>query len=147
MKTKEMWLDEYSQSHKNPTNKLIHIVCVPLIMFSILGFFHLIPPPQIFNMPLFTIYWSYIFIGLCSIFYVLLSSATAIKMLILTVLMLIPIHQITLHLGSYDLQIFSTIFVLSWIGQFIGHKIEGKKPSFFQDLQFLLIGPLWIFKF
>ena len=36
------------------------------------------------------------------------------------------------------------IFVLAWIGQFIGHKIEGEKPSFFEDLQFLLIGPDWL---
>ena len=38
------------------------------------------------------------------------------------------------------------IFVLAWIGQFYGHKVEGKKPSFFKDLQFLLIGPLWTIK-
>ena len=34
--------------------------------------------------------------------------------------------------------------MLAWIGQFIGHKIEGEKPSFFEDLQFLLIGPAWL---
>jgi len=40
------------------------------------------------------------------------------------------------------------VFVVAWIGQFIGHQIEGKKPSFFKDLQFLLIGPAWVvFKF
>jgi uncharacterized membrane protein YGL010W len=33
---------------------------------------------------------------------------------------------------------------LAWIGQFYGHKIEGKKPSFLKDLEFLLIGPLWV---
>jgi uncharacterized membrane protein YGL010W len=36
------------------------------------------------------------------------------------------------------------VFVLAWIGQFIGHKIEGKKPSFIKDIQFLLIGPIWL---
>lgn len=38
------------------------------------------------------------------------------------------------------------IFILSWIGQFYGHKIEGAKPSFLKDLEFLLIGPLWVIK-
>jgi uncharacterized membrane protein YGL010W len=33
------------------------------------------------------------------------------------------------------------------VGQFIGHKIEGKKPSFFKDILFLLIGPLWLLSF
>jgi uncharacterized membrane protein YGL010W len=37
-----------------------------------------------------------------------------------------------------------TIFAVAWIGQFIGHAIEGKRPSFLEDLQFLLIGPLWL---
>jgi uncharacterized membrane protein YGL010W len=36
------------------------------------------------------------------------------------------------------------VFVLAWIGQFIGHKIEGARPSFFTDLAYLLIGPAWL---
>jgi uncharacterized membrane protein YGL010W len=39
------------------------------------------------------------------------------------------------------------VFVLAWIGQFVGHRIEGKKPSFFEDLRFLLIGPLFVLGF
>ena len=41
----------------------------------------------------------------------------------------------------------TAIFVVAWIGQFVGHKIEGKKPSFFEDLRFLLIGPLFVLSF
>jgi uncharacterized membrane protein YGL010W len=40
--------------------------------------------------------------------------------------------------------IFTGLFVLAWIGQFVGHAIEGKRPSFFKDVQFLMIGPLWL---
>src|SRR5690606_42157951 len=36
------------------------------------------------------------------------------------------------------------IFIISWIGQFIGHKIEGKRPSFLISLKFFLIGPIWL---
>jgi uncharacterized membrane protein YGL010W len=36
------------------------------------------------------------------------------------------------------------IFVVAWIGQFYGHHLEGRKPSFLTDLQYLLIGPIWI---
>ena len=39
------------------------------------------------------------------------------------------------------------IFVLAWIVQFYGHKIEGAKPSFLEDLQFLMIGPAWLMSF
>jgi uncharacterized membrane protein YGL010W len=39
------------------------------------------------------------------------------------------------------------IFFVAWIGQFYGHKVEGKKPSFLKDIQFLLIGPAWLMHF
>lgn len=39
------------------------------------------------------------------------------------------------------------LFVLAWMGQFVGHQIEGKKPSFFDDVRFLLIGPLFVLSF
>jgi uncharacterized membrane protein YGL010W len=39
------------------------------------------------------------------------------------------------------------VFVVAWIGQFYGHKVEGKKPSFLKDIQFLLIGPAWLLHF
>lgn len=51
------------------------------------------------------------------------------------------LEQNTSHLLAINL----TLFILAWIGQFYGHHVEGKKPSFFQDLQFLLIGPLWVY--
>ena len=36
------------------------------------------------------------------------------------------------------------VFVVAWIAQFVGHKIEGRKPSFLTDLTYLLIGPAWV---
>jgi len=44
-------------------------------------------------------------------------------------------------------QVCLVIFIISWTGQFIGHKIEGKKPSFLDDIKFLLIGPIWLLHF
>ena len=39
------------------------------------------------------------------------------------------------------------LFVVGCIFQFVGHKIEGKKPSFFEDIQYLMIGPAWLLSF
>ena len=50
-------------------------------------------------------------------------------------------------LDLHLLYIYLLIFIIAWVGQFIGHKIEGQKPSFFEDIQFLLIGPAWIISF
>jgi uncharacterized membrane protein YGL010W len=39
------------------------------------------------------------------------------------------------------------LFVAAWIAQFWGHNVEGKKPSFIKDVQFLMIGRLGIMSF
>ena len=41
----------------------------------------------------------------------------------------------------------AAVFIVAWIGQFIGHAIEGRKPSFFEDVKFLLVGPAWLLHF
>lgn len=144
MKNLNQWLEEYSVSHKNITNKRIHNICVPLIMFSIIGLISLIPF-SIFESTF--INWSHILFIPCILFYFMLSKKLAF---LITVFNFIPIFIICyfchFHFLENELYFYLLIFVTSWIGQFIGHKIEGKKPSFFQDITFLLIGPIWVLK-
>jgi len=144
MKNLNNWLRDYSVSHKNPTNKKIHNVCVPLIMYSILGMMWAIPVPSIFQVTPF-LNWASLFIASCMIFYFMLGMVTGVFMLIVGAIMLYACYLVD---GIESVSILYSsliIFILAWIGQFIGHKIEGKKPSFFEDLQFLLVGPLWVF--
>jgi uncharacterized membrane protein YGL010W len=75
------------------------------------------------------------------VYYVMLSPAFAAGMLLISVIMLKVLAQIP---APALLPFSVAVFVLAWIGQFIGHKIEGKKPSFFEDVRFLLIGPLFV---
>ena len=152
MKPIQQWIDEYGESHQNPINKLIHWVCVPLIMLSLLALIGKIPF-FINGLTLFTIRsepvllnWTFIFLSFCIIFYLRLSISIAIGMLLVAVSMLASISWIE-YFDSSIWRLSLTIFVLAWVGQFIGHKIEGKKPSFFEDLQFLLIGPAWLLSF
>ena len=152
MKPIQQWIDEYGESHQNPTNKLIHWVCVPLIMLSLLALIGKIPF-FINGLTLFTIRsepvlfdWTIIFLSFCIIFYSRLSLTLSLGMLLITICMLFIIS----YIKYYDPEIWRlslAIFIVGWIGQFIGHKIEGKKPSFFEDLQFLLIGPAWLLSF
>ena len=144
MKDLKTWLRDYSVSHKNPTNKKIHNICVPLIMFSILGMMWAIPVPEFANVNPF-INWATFFISLCIVFYFLLGLVTGFFMAVVSGLMLLGCYFIDQKTGVSLLKTSVVIFVVSWIGQFIGHKIEGKKPSFFEDIQFLLVGPLWVF--
>lgn len=144
MRTYQQWMDEYGVSHKNPTNQFVHKICVPLIMLSILGVLWKIPTPEAFHISPY-LNWASIFCGLCLCFYLTLNLKMFIAMLVQTSLMLFICHQI--DQAGILLPLSIVVFVLAWIGQFWGHKIEGKKPSFLQDMVFLLIGPLWVTRF
>lgn len=127
MKTITEWLDEYSDSHQDKTNKAIHWVCVPAILFSIIGI-----------LAHFSALLTALILVLTFIFYARLDLVLAVAMAALLFVMTWLIFILPVGAGFYI-----AVFVLAWIGQFYGHKIEGKKPSFFKDLQFLLIGPVW----
>ena len=139
---------EYAESHQNKTNKLIHWICVSLIFFTIVGFISLIPAPH-FCVAYFGCISlaSIIALILVSIFYARLSWIITIIMLIVMLLMEHFAYAINIHFSSNSWIIYLSIFVITWIFQFIGHKIEGKKPSFLKDLQFLLVGPIWLLHF
>ena len=144
MRTFSQWMDEYGVSHQNPTNQMIHKVCVPLIMLSVIGLFWMIPTPSLFlQIPLLN--WATLFIVGCLLFYLSLNLLMFFGMFILTTFMTIICHLLANQ--GILLQASIAIFILSWIAQFYGHKVEGKKPSFLKDLAFLLIGPLWVLRF
>jgi uncharacterized membrane protein YGL010W len=149
MKTQEQWFAEYAVSHQNETNLKIHKICVPLIFWSIAGLLVSIPSGFLmdivnFNNPYFINWASFIFLPIM-VFYVFNLSA---KNTVLMFLFAAFSVGSTVYIDHYVniLWISLAVFVLAWIGQFYGHKIEGKKPSFLQDLEFLLIGPAWVFE-
>ena len=145
-KTPDQWFEEYGESHQNPTNKLFHWFCVPAITASLLGLLWSIPTP-VFAEQQLLLNWATLFIALVLVYYLWLSIPLAVGMLLFTsgIVGLICLHQEYLSLQLWQTSL--GLFVVAWIGQFIGHQVEGKKPSFFQDLQFLLIGPLWLLGF
>ena len=139
---------EYAESHQNQTNKFIHWICVPLIFFTIVGFISLIPAPH-FCAPYFGCISvaSIVALVLVTIFYFTLSWRISLIMLLIMLLMEHFAYAINVHFKENSWIIYLSIFVITWIFQFIVHKIEGKKPSFLKDLQFLLVGPIWLLHF
>lgn len=140
MKTLDQWFSIYAVSHQNPTNKKIHYWCVPLIFYSTLGFLEGISRAEYLNLP---ISLSLMLVLSAGVFYLRLKSSLAVCGLVIALLCWVSFYWFT-----SDLLVFggAVIFVVAWIGQFVGHKIEGAKPSFLQDIVFLLIGPLWVLK-
>jgi uncharacterized membrane protein YGL010W len=143
MRTVQESLQEYGASHQNPTNELLHWICVPLIVLTVSGLLWPLPVPMLFAAISPWVNWATVAAFAALLYYLALSPALTVGILIaFTVLLLVTQWLATL---SWPLWLTSiTIFVVAWIGQFIGHAIEGKRPSFFKDLQFLLIGPLWL---
>ncbi len=145
MRTINDWLSEYGESHQNPTNKLVHWICVPAIFFSIVGLFYGIKL-GVEVLPGLELNVAMILLALAVLYYLRLSPALSVGMLLFSTFCLFLAQQIEAT-GLVLWQVCVAIFVLAWIGQFWGHKVEGKKPSFFKDLQFLLIGPAWLMSF
>ena len=121
--------ERYAAYHRNATNKAIHWVCVPLIVWSLLGMLWAASP-----------YAAYAAIVLAMAFYLRLSLPIAVGMLMMLVAMA---YALTL-LGSQVLAVSAGVFVVAWIGQFIGHAVEGRRPAFFEDIRSLLVGPAWV---
>lgn len=143
-KTADQWFAEYGESHQDDTNETLHWICVPLIFFSVLGFIWTIPLPQalVDAAPWFN--WTLLAIACAYVFYVRLSPALSAGLLFFMALCYAALVFLELFVPWAIWKICAVVFVLAWIGQFIGHQIEGKKPSFFKDLAFLLIGPAWL---
>jgi uncharacterized membrane protein YGL010W len=143
MRTVSEWLSEYGTSHQNPANKLLHWICVPAIVLAFLGFLWSAPVPTAFSAVSPWLNWATVAALAALIYYLVLSPALAAGVLVAFAVLLV----MTRGLAQLPWPLWATslvIFVVAWIGQFVGHAIEGKRPSFFKDLQFLLIGPLWL---
>lgn len=126
----DVLLARYGESHRNPVNELIHIVCIPAIVFSLLGILWALHPAV-----------ALLVVAAALAYYVTLSRTFALGMGVMAGAMLLVLAMLP---AGTVLPTSIGVFVAAWLGQFIGHHIEGKKPSFFDDLRFLLIGPLFV---
>lgn len=136
------WFDEYGESHRNATNILIHWICVPAILFSVIALLAAIPA---IDLPHLSFSWAKLLIVVAVLgFYLPRSWPLALGMLLVSLLFLYLAGWIGRNAGWPLWAIGLVVFTAAWIGQFYGHKVEGKKPSFLKDLAFLLVGPAWL---
>ena len=121
-------LARYSDDHRNPTNQGLHTVCVPVILWSAIALlWSLHPAVAIVGAPLAAIYYLSLSLRWGLAMALVLAAGLALA-----------------AIAPYRLWLALALFVLAWVGQFVGHAIEGRRPSFLDDLKFLLIGPLWV---
>jgi uncharacterized membrane protein YGL010W len=142
----DVLLAEYAESHQNPTNKAIHWFAVPVIAWSVLAILWVVPTPGFFRaMPYLN--WATIACALAVVYYLTLSIPLAIGMALFGLIAIVTIRLVDANISIKLEWIAGALFIFAWVFQFAGHEVEGRKPSFFKDLQFLLIGPAWLMHF
>jgi uncharacterized membrane protein YGL010W len=138
----DRFLGNYSEDHRHPANQVIHWICVPIIVWTVVALLWLVPVPSALAQPGL---WA-AFAGVAAVaFYLRLSRVLGLAMAVFFAALIAFTHLLYGAIGASAL-LWSAIgaFVLAWVAQFIGHEFEGKRPSFLTDLVYLLIGPLWL---
>jgi uncharacterized membrane protein YGL010W len=143
MRSASEWFEEYSSSHTHPANERLHAICVPLIVLSVLGLLWSLPVPESFAAASPWLNWASLVALAALAYYFALSIRLAAVVACVLAGMFLALRSLLAL--PWPLWVTSlALFAAGWTGQFIGHAIEGRKPSFFKDVQFLLIGPLWL---
>jgi uncharacterized membrane protein YGL010W len=144
MRSAAEWLDDYAVSHRHPTNKALHWICVPVIVWCVMGLLWCIPTPEAIHAQVPFANWAALAVAAALVYYAWLSVPLALGALPVLLVMLWSVGEVARFSPLPLWIVCAVLFVLAWIGQFIGHAIEGRRPSFFKDVQFLLVGPLWL---
>lgn len=138
----DRYFAHYGADHRNPTNQLIHWLCVPAILWSVIALLWTVPVPALLGRPGL---WAALAMFLAFVWYFRQSRRLGLAMALVFVLLAFLTELLFRLLGPRDLALLAVaVFVVAWLGQFIGHRIEGRKPSFFTDLFYLLVGPAWL---
>ena len=146
MRDLNTFLADYGDSHQNPVNQWVHIVCVPAIFVSTLGLFWLLPVGRWLGLEGAWAYWvngGTVLAALCMPFYLRMSAGMTVLMaawLALSLALIVAVERSALSLAWSA----AIVWLLAWAVQVWGHKVEGKKPSFVDDLVFLLVGPMFV---
>ncbi len=146
MRSEQEFLAEYARSHRNSFNQRMHMICVPAIFMATLGLFWLVPVGAWLGLSGTAASW----VNLATVsvlpvlwFYARLSGwalRTGVIWLAASFVVILLMQQLGMALFAPLL----ALWLVAWAGQFWGHKVEGMKPSFADDLVFLLIGPLFV---
>jgi uncharacterized membrane protein YGL010W len=142
-------IDEYASFHQKPANRVINYICIPLIVFSVVGFVWSLPFPQLKFLGSYITYlnWGSFLIALSVYYYMRLSPILSYIMLLLLFALVYLVIQLQLSGKSSGFvlpQICVFIFIMANIAQFIGYRAEGRKPTFSEEFKFMLTAPLWL---
>ena len=148
------WFAAYSADHQHPLNQRLHQWCVPSILWSLIALLYAIP----LGLPFFALstgflrdtaaYGAVAWVAAASAlgFWIwLLPWRLALAMMVVIIACVLSSALLLATLGAGMLSLLAAgVFVIAWVGQFSGHHVDGKRPSFLTDLVYLMIGPPWV---
>ncbi|MGH8042278.1 MAG: DUF962 domain-containing protein [Rudaea sp.] len=142
MRSINEWLEGYGADHRNRANIVIHWICVPLILWTVIALLWIVPVPAVLGRAGL---WAGVAMFGAMLFYLRLSRPLALGMFVVFVVFGLITETLYRALGASSLLWLAVaVFVLTWIAQFVGHHVEGRRPAFLTDLAYLLIGPAWL---
>jgi len=134
-------LTQYAAYHRDRRNIATHFVGIPLIVFS------MILALATMSVSLGTVTLTaaaLVSIGLVG-YYLVLDRVLGVAMAIAMFLLCAGASEVSARLSTgATLGLALFLFVFGWLLQFLGHKYEGMKPAFYDDVRQLLIGPLFV---
>ncbi len=146
----------YKEYHQNNINKIIHILCIPLIIWS----FSVLLNSFVFNFGIIfyniqqnvsynfnvNIYLNFILLSLYLLYYTILDTKSFLPMFIFLYFIWITSYYFFIS-SQYPYYYSLIINIFSWIMQFIGHVIfEGNRPALMDSIkQSFLMAPLFTY--
>ncbi len=140
-------INQYDIFHQKPVNRIFNYICIPVIMFSVLGFIWSLPFPQLKFLGVYNGYlnWASFVIAFSIYYYMRLSPIMSYILLLFVFAITFGITQLQAVDKGYLLpQVCIFLFVTANVIQFVGYRIEGKKPTFSDEFKFILTAPLWL---
>jgi uncharacterized membrane protein YGL010W len=137
------WLSRYGRYHNHKTNCLIHSLTIPFVVMSLVGLLWSLPAPETFEQATPVLNWGTIFLMTAIMYYFIMSISLAFGILPFAILVIFGVdwlEQLTVPLWLTS----TAILNLTWAGQRVGHQIEGHQPPLVEDIQTMMIGPVWI---
>jgi uncharacterized membrane protein YGL010W len=140
---------EYEANRQHPSNRLIHWVCIPMILFSILGLAWSVPFPHLDFLGKYNgfLNWASFLIAFAGYYYYRLSPVLSYMMLLLVFalsLIVVQFEKWELAGGPALWLVCTVVLLIAVTGLLIGQKIEGRRSSFLRNVKFVLIGPVWL---
>ena len=145
----DLYIERYAQNNKNPINKMLHLVSLSLMIFSLFGLTWAIPFPYLSFLGRYNgfVNWASFLIAFTVYYYYTLSPVFSYVMLLVIFVfsgLIVSIEKLHIHHNWPTMWLICLfIFVLGYLVQLIAQKIEGKKRFFLIDFKSLTIGPIW----